>query len=231
LARYRELGIHSHAASALDVLGELALAQGDFAQARIRLEEARAWHQEMGLRVTGDTIDNLAALGQLAYREGAYARATALLTESLAIAVSSGRIQFRADLQRSLAAVARAQGEHAQALRLMRECLTAWRGLAWEKLDRGEALREMAMLCAALGQAEKAARLFAAAESVRTAIGSLLPPVARAEHEGYVAAVRQTLGDEAFAAAWNAGAALSLDQALDYALEDGGIMETHVTST
>ena len=58
----------------------------------------------------------------------------------------------------------------------------------------------------------------AAEAARREATGAVLNPVDRPEHEGAVAALRVSLGEGAFAAAWEAGRALSLDEALADAL-------------
>jgi hypothetical protein len=80
------------------------------------------------------------------------------------------------------------------------------------------ALEEAAALAATLGRAQRAARLYGAAAALRAAKGVPLPPYLRAAHDGTVTGVRAALGD-AFAAAWAAGKALPLEQAVAEALE------------
>ena len=55
---------------------------------------------------------------------------------------------------------------------------------------------------------------------MRAATGAPLAPVRRADHDGVVAAVRVALGEAALAAAWAEGQAMTLEQAVAYALED-----------
>ena len=62
------------------------------------------------------------------------------------------------------------------------------------------------------GQIAQAARLWAAATALRAAIGHPLSPVDRAVQEQGVAAARQALGDEAFAAAWATGSMVSWEE-------------------
>ena len=68
--------------------------------------------------------------------------------------------------------------------------------------------------------AARACRLFGAAEALREAGGWPLAPAHRPEYEHQVAAVRDTLGETAFAAAWAQGRALPLERALALALEE-----------
>jgi DNA-binding CsgD family transcriptional regulator len=69
-------------------------------------------------------------------------------------------------------------------------------------------------------QPQRAARLLGAADRIRNALGiedsqdSQDSEFGRAFHEGKLAAVRAALGETAFAAAWEEGKELSLDDAL-----------------
>jgi hypothetical protein len=57
---------------------------------------------------------------------------------------------------------------------------------------------------------------------VLAVLGCRPPPAAWSTHERAVALARAQLGDEAFAVAWAAGAALALDEAIAEALHTGG---------
>jgi hypothetical protein len=59
-----------------------------------------------------------------------------------------------------------------------------------------------------------------AAEALREAMGTPIPPADRAEHEHNVVDVRAALDGESFAAAWAAGRAMSLEEAVCVALEE-----------
>jgi hypothetical protein len=73
-------------------------------------------------------------------------------------------------------------------------------------------------LAQSLHRHERAAKVFGAAEAIREGIGALLAPSGRADRERSLADVRVALGDAAFAAAWAAGRAMTLEQATEYAL-------------
>jgi hypothetical protein len=72
------------------------------------------------------------------------------------------------------------------------------------------------------GHAERSALLLGAAAAVRAGLGTSLPRAFRSAHDRAVAALRESLGDQDFSAAWEAGAAMSLDVALDHALSVHG---------
>jgi DNA-binding CsgD family transcriptional regulator len=67
-----------------------------------------------------------------------------------------------------------------------------------------------------------AARLFAAADAARHHIGIVRLKVLEIDEEARIAAVRDALGQNAFDAAWSEGAALSIKEAIAYALRGRG---------
>jgi hypothetical protein len=69
-------------------------------------------------------------------------------------------------------------------------------------------------------EAEKAVRLFGAAAALRASIGSVIDPADQASYEKNRHSLRTELGQKRFAAAWNEGRALTLEQAVAYALEN-----------
>ena len=78
-------------------------------------------------------------------------------------------------------------------------------------------LTGLAVVALRLGQAERAGVLFGAAEALREALAVPPPPFIRDRYDHTVAEVREKLGD-AFPAVWQRGRAMTLDQAVEYAL-------------
>jgi hypothetical protein len=87
------------------------------------------------------------------------------------------------------------------------------------KLGVATCLESLARVAAAQGQPERAAQLFGAA-ALRDALGAPLPPADRADYERQVAAVRATLGEEAFAAVWAEGRGMPLEEAAAFAMAE-----------
>ena len=77
----------------------------------------------------------------------------------------------------------------------------------------------LATLARKAGQHPSAVRLFAARATLRDATGSPLPPFALERMERELSDLRNVLGEAEFRQAWDAGAALSLEDAIEYALE------------
>jgi non-specific serine/threonine protein kinase len=80
-----------------------------------------------------------------------------------------------------------------------------------------ECLVGVAGVALALGQPERAARLFGAADACLQAARAAIAPVNLAEYERNLAAARARLGPSAFASACQAGRAMSPEQAVAYA--------------
>ena len=63
-------------------------------------------------------------------------------------------------------------------------------------------------------------RLLSAAGALRISIGSVIDPADQPDYQKRRAALREKLGQERFAGLWEEGRALSLEQAIMYALEE-----------
>jgi tetratricopeptide (TPR) repeat protein len=157
-------------------------------------------------------------LGWAAYRRGEHERAAALLEQALARYRQIGYRWGIAWSLVSLGCVVQARGEYEQAATYLKEALQ----LSHEVGARGmlaEALEGMAWLLVAQGHAT-AARVGGAAEALREALGATLHPLLHSGHERAVAAMCAALGEEVFAAAWEAGQAMTLEEAIAEALRD-----------
>jgi non-specific serine/threonine protein kinase len=113
---------------------------------------------------------------------------------------------------------AHGQGEYGAAQVLLQEGLAILQELG-SKHEIAESLEGLAVIAIAQAHPERAARLFGAAEGVCEAIGAPQPPVSRSERNRSVAAARAALDAAAFAVAWAEGRALSLEQAISFALK------------
>jgi hypothetical protein len=108
-------------------------------------------------------------------------------------------------------------GQYDRAADTFAECLVTARK-SESRWIMGTILEGMAGVAAARREKERAARLFGVADAVRTRMGVRVRPTERAFYEHDVRALRNELGDERFAAAWNDGRSMSLEEAVAYAL-------------
>jgi len=108
--------------------------------------------------------------------------------------------------------------QHARAL--FEEALSVFQSVH-EQTNLSECLAGLAAVAVAEGQPERGARIFSAAGVLLQATGAVLDPVDVAEHERCMASLRAQLDPAAFDAAWAAGHAMTLEQAIAYALGHG----------
>jgi non-specific serine/threonine protein kinase len=207
-------------AGALGGLGLVLFDRGDHAGSTVRLEASLALYRQLGDHL--GIARALGMLGLIALLQSSLGPARALLEESLALHRGLGKEPAVANALVNLAWVAYFEGDYGRARLLVEESLALFRDLGG-RAGCAECLLLMAGLALAQGHAERAARLGAAAEALRTAVGASLlsSPAVSAQMRRGLNACRSALGEEAFAVAWAAGLALTLEQAIAYALDDG----------
>jgi len=118
----------------------------------------------------------------------------------------------------NLAGLVRDRGDRGRAQALFAEGLTLCE-LLGERYLEAACLEGLVIVACDLGDNERAARLAGAVASLRTAIGAPQPQLSGTAYEAAMAKVLLALGDTAFAAAWDAGRAVPLKQAIAEALE------------
>ncbi|HSL31720.1 MAG TPA: tetratricopeptide repeat protein [Anaerolineales bacterium] len=215
LTIWRERGDRRGTARALISLGWAALKPGDHQLARARLEEALTLSRE--LKDTRSMGFELSGLGEIALRQGEYARAKQLLEESLGLRQQLGNKWGIGVSAGTLGWVAIREGNWKQAMDWLAESLEVRQeigdkgGCAW-------CLERLAEIAMAQQNPEKALRLLSAAAKLRIAIGSVIDPVDQEEYQNRRSTLRKELGEERFAAVWHAGHAMTLEQAIEFAL-------------
>ena len=215
LALNRTLGDRQQIAWSLLTMSGVSILREDAAGAEALIEQAMALDPE-----SHDWIGwSFNHLGHAAQLRREYGRAEQMHQRTLAIFIE--RLGDKSTgvmwAYQGLGETALGQADPATA----RQWLTA--GL---QLSRELGARIMIAWClAGLGSAaaldeepERAARLWGAAEQLRAMLGCRPPPAARATYERMLAQAHAQLGEGAFAAAWAAGEALALEQAVVEAL-------------
>jgi predicted ATPase/two-component SAPR family response regulator len=189
------------AASARSYLAFASWLQRDFAQAIEQASTALATFRDLG-DVEG-VAWSLINLGTVARYQGDGERASALLTESLSLSEGIGFQEGIAWSVEQLGLLAAVDGDPA-AVSLLRRSLEVHRELR-DRWRMSSVLEDLSALALAQGHPLQAARLLGAAEAMRDAIGTVIAPSERLQHNQTTAAVRTALGDEAFDAALRRG--------------------------
>lgn len=216
LAVARESGDEWTISYALNGRAAWALGDGD-------LEEANAlWKEALALgRKLGDTVRVSSVLINMGYAEcvlGNHERAEALAGEALALNREMNDT-FGETIGLLLLGIAKMQGgEFERAGALVEESLALLRELGSER-DVAECLEVMAEVAGGLGEERRAARLWGAAGALREATDNPWLLYERRLHEPYLAAARSRMEEADWTQAWEEGGAMTLDEAISYALE------------
>ncbi len=160
--------------------------------------------------------------GSLARAKGELGRARRLLTESLTASRAAGGTVYAAAALGDLGVVALDEGDLQEARRHFSECLRIRREIG-ENLDIKMPLECLGGLAALEGQPVRALRLLAAGQRLREATGNVAPPAWRRRCAPWIEKARQALGPERADAAWAEGQAMTLEEAVEYALKDEGL--------
>jgi predicted ATPase/DNA-binding XRE family transcriptional regulator len=208
MAVYRGMGHKKGESASLRELGFVAYELGDYERAVHLHEQSLALAREFA--TTFGIAWSLRALADAVREQGDLRRARTMLEESLALSRGEEHAWGIARTLASLGSVECEAGEYARASRLYTESLElGWR--MGQNLTPLRCLEGLSRVAVAQGKMERAARLCGAAAALREDKGWPLPPVKHAEHDRTVAAAREALGEEAFAAAWARGHALPLE--------------------
>ena len=89
-----------------------------------------------------------------------------------------------------------------------------------DNLGAPDDLEGLACVAAARGETERAARLFGASEALPEAMGAPPESGESALQEPYLAAARSQLDEASWQEAWAQGRAMTLEEAISYALEE-----------
>src|SRR5262249_51519139 len=187
----------------------------DFARARRLYEESIQFAVLSGSpEVEAIARENL---GLLALDQGDLDQAVELLEESARLATSAGDDRGRSSAIRALAAALLESGETDAARERLVESLELARRLG-DLNGIAYCLDTFAGLAVVDGDAARAARLFGAADGLRASIGALRPPDQQPLYERWVASTLAQLDTATYAACYESGRGLGLDDAADLAL-------------
>lgn len=222
LKLYRQLRDERGTAFALNNLGVQMHNLGNVDRARSLLEESLKRSRRLGDREC--LVMALINLALLLAETGAQLHATLMFEESVSLSRELQNNLFLLVGLENLGEIAQLQGDWKRAEPLHRESLLLSRDLG-NNAYLPTCMEEMGGVFALKGEGDKAARLMGAGEALREAIGVPVPARYRDQYyEPALSRVRRLLDDQTFEIAWHEGRAMSLGEAVEYALaaEDRG---------
>jgi tetratricopeptide (TPR) repeat protein len=218
LAASRKLGDKITMAWALAFLGAVDDFQGDYEAVPPFIEEALAMSPDSG--ILGKYIRGIALgfLGDVPLHHGDLQEAQVLFEESVNLQRDLKSNNFLAYSLRRLGNVAWHQGDYVRADTLFKESLKLNQELG-HRLGVTACVAALAGTIAGRGDQVRALKLFGAVDSSLNAMNSPLFYPDQVEYQRNLAAVRSELGEAIFNAAWAEGHSMTLESAIDYALE------------
>jgi len=207
----RSVGDGRLTAWALSSLAFLAMVADDLERAAVLVEEAIGLARQSGDREFEGVLLPNAAL--LAVRCGRYAAARTHYEDTRRLGEALGSQRLTAAALQGLGWVATKQREDVRGAALTRQALGVARAID-ERFIAADCLDSLATIAGRHGRTSAAGRLAGAAAAHREALDYVPDPASQRELDDQAAAFRLELGDGAYAAAWEAGRALSLDEAV-----------------
>jgi predicted ATPase/class 3 adenylate cyclase len=213
---FRQVGDRAGLARALNSLGSASRTVGSTTRARELFEEALRIRVELG-DDDGVSVTTF-NLAQLAMDDGDFATARRLYERSYELDTALGEEWGAVIGSLGIATAAVAEGDLEVAAPRLRAAVRFFRE-AEDEDHLAEALAVCAAEALALGRYERSARLLGAADGRWMSIGLPLAPVDAVPVERCRSAVEAAIGAEACARATDQGRAMTVDQAVAYALE------------
>jgi len=210
LALFREMNDWTGIIFGLGHLVKIMIAEGDYGRAYAVQEEAFSRAKKMDLKYDSTLLLHL--LGQVALYQGDDAAAGRLLKETLAPYTALGNQWRRANVLVLLANIAASQGDDAESHSFYEECLATLREID-DKEAIAACLEDVAEVVIQKSPV-RGVNLWGCAEALREVIGISFSPAKYFPYKRSLAAVRASLGKQAFAAAWTEGRTMTYEQAL-----------------
>jgi len=213
---FERIGDEGGRARALGALGVTAYDQAD-------LDTAAAFHHE-SLEIQRRRQDGagmavaLTNLGEIARRRHHVDEAVALHDESASLFAAAGDAIGQAAALTNLAAIQLELGGLDGARAALETAAELWRD-AGERSDLAECLELFAALAAHRGEPVRAIRLASAAAALRHAAGTTPSPSEVERHDATLLDLHQVVDADRFDAEWDAGSAMTADEAVALALE------------
>lgn len=217
LALYESIDDKEGMADALGNLAIVASEEQDYVAARQLGERTLVISREIADKsLIATTLNNL---GVAAHLQGDLSAARAFLEESLEVKRELGDEWLVASALNNLGLLAYDQGDYAMARSFTQDSLARLFRLG-SKQGIPECFEGLAGIAAKLHNPIRAARLFGAAEALREATDNPLPSSERTRYDADLSDAREQLDSLTWGGAWREGGAMSLDAAVNYALEE-----------
>jgi predicted ATPase/transcriptional regulator with XRE-family HTH domain len=196
-------------------LAENAIYRGEYATARVYMQEHLQINQELGNH--NGIANAIYTLGHIALGAGDPVTARSYYEQCIQLCQARGNRILLPGAMQGKAVTLLLNGEPSGVTALLEEALLIYREQG-ALFGAAEVLVVFAKLAVVQGLAERGLTLAGAVAANCIGLSDRLYPLPLAEFERTQSTAREMLGPQAAARAWGAGQAMSLEQAMDYAL-------------
>ncbi|HEX5943561.1 MAG TPA: tetratricopeptide repeat protein, partial [Anaerolineales bacterium] len=209
-------------ARSLGYLGAVAAAEGDYTLAHSLLEESLSLARALGTSGRKAASWALALLGDVRFEKGDFSSSKSLYEEAVALTKEAHEKNLLGLMIRRLGYVALKQLDNTQATEYFRESLKLNQEVG-HPVGICASLTAFANLALAQEKAPQAAQLFGAVESYLNDLSSPLFYSDEIEYQLGVLNLRKPPMEAALEKAWAKGAAMSIEQAMEFALKENRV--------
>jgi hypothetical protein len=213
----REMGYAFELAFALSALSYLTFqTRGSAAE-----KEIEVYMQESVAIMQGHPFGNAFSkefLARQAFARGDIVTGRKYADEVLAYYQQEGATLRHSTVKSGMAHFLRQTGNLTEALAVYRETIVAYQDMG----HRGAIAHQLecfAFIAIAQEQAERAVKLFGAAQALREISDNLMTPKERSEYDRYVVGLRAGMDEAVFAQLWVEGRTMMMEDAIEFALE------------
>jgi non-specific serine/threonine protein kinase len=213
----RQNGLRPELAMLLTIYAQTTyFAGGDRVQAKAYLDEAVMLARESGYRWANSM--SAYGLARVAADLGDLDLARMKLSESAEHARELGNKRLVYSSYSELAHLLRASGEYDEPLKTYRDLLPKWKNLGHRAAVAHE-LECIGYILSRKEEPERAVNLLGAASALRKLIDTHMTKQEATEYEREIAMLREMLGEDEFQKCWSAGETLTMDEAIQLALQ------------
>lgn len=188
----------------------------DLASIPKKLEEAMQLANEAGFQWVAAM--SVYGVGRMAGNLGDIETARARMNESVKLSKKMGNFRMVYSSRSELAHILREQGLFDEAYEIYKEVIPGWKDLGHRAAIAHELECIAYILLIHREEPERAAMLFGAAEQLRAIIDTDMTHIEREEYKQKVSSLREMLGESKLKEKWDAGRAMTMDQAIQLAL-------------
>ena len=197
-------------------MARVATFRGNFDERRMYLEKNQELLRETPLSFQAGMY--FLGMGMNERFSGHHQAARPYFEEGLKVFRKLRNKNFENVMMSELGHIARLDGDFRQAMQIYRQTLLRWQDLGHRPAIAHQ-LECIAFVAIAEGHPERAASLIGAAEALRAKIGTSMAAYEQAEYDQQMAGLRALLNETDLSRLWAEGRAMTMEQAIQFAVE------------